>query len=58
VALLTLAICGGACTAVFSVVDGVLLKPHSDELVSIWHSAPGAQFAGGRSPTSASMFFT
>ena len=62
VALLTLAICSGADTAVFSVVDGVLLKPlpypRANELVSIWQSAPGAQFLGGKLPTSASMFFT
>ena len=62
VALLTLAICSGADTAVFSVVDGVLLKPlpypQANELVSIWQSAPGAQFLGGKLPTSASMFFT
>jgi predicted permease len=62
VAVLTLAICSGADTAVFSVVDGVLLKPlpypQANELVAIWHSAPGAQFNGGRLPSSASMFFT
>jgi predicted permease len=62
VAVLTLAICSGADTAVFTVVDGVLLKPlpypKADELVAIWQNAPGAQFNGGRLPTSASMFFT
>ncbi|HEX5421210.1 MAG TPA: ABC transporter permease, partial [Gammaproteobacteria bacterium] len=62
VAVLTLAICSGADTAVFSVVDGVLLKPlpypKANELVAVWHSAPGAQFDGDRLPTSASMFFT
>jgi predicted permease len=62
VAVLTLAICSGADTAVFSVVDGVLLKPmpypNANELVALWQSAPGAQFNGGRLPTSASMFFT
>ena len=45
VAILTLAIGIGANTAVFSVIEGVLLKPlpypRSDELVSIDHSAPG-----------------
>src|SRR6476469_4598105 len=58
VAMLTLAICSGADTAIFSVVDGVLLKPlpypKANELVAIWQSAPGAQFNGGRLPTSAS----
>jgi len=46
VALLTLAIGIGATTAVFTVVDGVLLKPLAypkpNELVALWHDAPGA----------------
>jgi predicted permease len=45
-ALVTIAIGIGATTAVFSVVDGVLLKPlpypNPDELVAVWHTAPGA----------------
>lgn len=65
VATLTLAIGTGANTAVFSVVDNVLVKPlpypNADELVSIWHDAPGAPgltaVAGGLN-MSPSMFVT
>jgi predicted permease len=46
VAVTTLAIGIGATTAVFTVVDGVLLKPlpypEPDRLVALWHDAPGA----------------
>lgn len=45
ITLLTLAAGVGANTAVFSVVEGVLLKPlpypHPEELVGVWHVAPG-----------------
>jgi predicted permease len=62
VAVATLAIGIGATTAVFSVVDGALLKPlpypQSDRLVALWHDAPGAPgltaVAGGL-PMSVSM---
>jgi hypothetical protein len=65
VAVLTLAIGTGATTAVFSVVDGVLLKPlpypDPDELIAVWHDAPGAPgltaVAGGLQ-TSPSMMVT
>ena len=59
VTLLTLAIGIGANTAVFSVVQGVLLKPlpypRPDELVSVMHSAPGIKI--NELPVSPSCYF-
>ncbi|HVJ29734.1 MAG TPA: multidrug ABC transporter substrate-binding protein, partial [Gammaproteobacteria bacterium] len=63
--LLTLGVGVGASVAVFSVVNSVLLKPlpypNADELVAIWHVAPGAEgvtdASGGLRP-SPSMYFT
>jgi putative ABC transport system permease protein len=43
--LFTLAVGIGANSAIFSVIEGVLLKPlpfsHPDQLVGVWHTAPG-----------------
>src|SRR5260370_19616000 len=45
ISLATLAIGIGANTAIFSVINGVLLKPlpypHSEQLIALWHAAPG-----------------
>jgi hypothetical protein len=45
VTLITLAFGVGANTAIFSVVEGVVLKPlnypHSDQLIGVWLNAPG-----------------
>src|SRR5262245_19833292 len=63
--LLTLAVGNAANTAVFTVVNSVLLRPlaypKSDELVAVWHAAPGAPglaSVSGDLRLSASMYFT
>ena len=45
ITLFTLAIAIGANAVIFSVVEGVLLKPlpypHPEQLIGVWHTAPG-----------------
>src|SRR3954454_19502253 len=45
ITLITLAVGIGANTVIFSVLEGVLLKPlpypHPEQLIGVWHTAPG-----------------
>ncbi len=60
--ILTLALGIGANTAIFGVVDSILIRPlaypHSEALVGVWHEAPGLPGLGGNLSCSSSMYFT
>ncbi|MGD1091015.1 MAG: ABC transporter permease [Bryobacteraceae bacterium] len=62
ITLITLALGIGANTAIFSVINGVLIKPlpypHAEALVGIWHTAPGLLGFGDRINCSPTMYFT
>jgi predicted permease len=49
ITVLTLTLGIGANSAIFSVIEGVLLKPlpypHSEQLIGVWHTAPGVHIA-------------
>jgi putative ABC transport system permease protein len=61
-ALLTLTLGIGANTAIFAVVDSILIRPlpypHAEALVGVWHTAAGLPGLPGTLGCSPSMYFT
>ena len=61
-ALLTLALGIGANTAIFGVIDSILIRPlsypHAEALVGVWHTAPGIPALPSSLACSPSMYFT
>ena len=62
IALVTLALGIGANSAIFSVINGVLIKPlpypRASDLVGVWHVAPGIIGIDGNINCSPTMYFT
>jgi predicted permease len=60
--ILTLALGIGANIAIFAVIDSILIRPlaypHAQDLVGVWHTAPGLPGVPGSLGCSPSMYFT